>query len=109
MSCQKPYRIWLPNCSSTPPPTSIINVIRYSLNEKKFHILPGRMPDPSERGALSNQPHSAGDVRAVYALLLNSGSGRKGTPLYAVLLGPAVKRGCNEKLERKRASLVLCR
>lgn len=59
------------------------------------------MPDPSEGGALSNQPHSAGDIRAVYALLLNSGSGRKGTPLYAVLLGPEVKRGCNEKLVRE--------
>lgn len=100
MSCQKPYRIWLLNCSSSPW-LSIINVIRYSLNKKKFHILPGRMPDPFEPGSLSNQPHSAGAIRAVYTLLLNSGSGKKETPFYAVLLGHAVKRDCNEKLVRK--------
>lgn len=38
------------------------------------------MPDPSEPSALSNQPHSAGAVRAVYTLLFNSGSGKKGNP-----------------------------
>ena len=37
ISCQKSYRIWLPNCSSSPW-LSVINLIRYSFNKKNFTL-----------------------------------------------------------------------
>lgn len=89
MSCQKPYRIWLPNCSSFPW-LSVINLIRYSFNKKKLH---SPWKNASALWTRHNVKSTAFSRRCQgsFIFLFNLGSGKKGIPLCAVLLGHTMK------------------
>lgn len=89
MSCQKPYRIRLPNGSSSPWP-SVINLIRYSFTKKKILRFPWKNVSASKSGTPSDRLRLAGEVRGKFmCFYLTWGRGRRESPLYTVLLGHA--------------------
>lgn len=102
MSCQKPYRIWLLRCSSSPW-LSVISLIRYSFNKKIFFTL-----SLEECRRPLNEPHC--QLNSIqqemsgqfYILLFNLGSGKRESPAMQYFLDTQWKRGCHEKLVKEK-------
>lgn len=108
MSCQKPYRIWLPNCSSSPW-LSIINVIRYSLNKKNFTFFLEECQIPLNQAHCQInriQREPSGQFTLFYLI---QGLARRGPPsvqyFWVMQSREVVMRSWSE---RKNASPVLC-